>query len=643
MLFIFSLAACKDSDENKTPDVAKFSEFSGDYLGSLMLSGNDALKNINVKVEGIDGVEKLKITLSKFKPETRAEIESVTFEAPAVIEGGKCKFEATNVEFASLKNMTLIGEIANKEIFIDGSYINEAGETVKLSFEGALDKEAEVEEATNFADFSGDYLGNLGFSEDQILKNINLNVVGVNGVKELTLTFSKLTNAADFEPVTVTVPARIEEGKCVFTVKDLAIGTLLNVELEGVIADKVLKLEGTSTVEGETVNLSFEGEIGKELVVEILDFIGTYDGVSYLTVSEITNKFSTTNVVVETTDKVDELSFTINNLKLANTPLTYKFNSVVSVAGMSANIAEQTVEIEGLFNVIVSGVISEDKELTLKFVAKDAQDLDVKFEFGVTKEEVRVVKKIAAWDFSNLIVKHENKGKGLASFIPASIAPFSWDSSDGGVSTLIGMGKASKFGLSDVADEDAILIETLDTKGSNSIFGFPATPKVTSGSLFLGTFTLNTKDPLQSTKFGVIIDQKVTKISGRYKYSSGQTYFECPNPGPKTSNKVIEKPGQKDEGILAAVIYDSTDETILNGNNVYTSDKVVFKQMINVADVSNYTDFNLVLDYDFDESKIYRLALIFSSSKDGDKFSGSPESKLWINDVNIFAEVVSYN
>ena len=156
MLFIFSLAACKDSDENKTPDVAKFSEFSGDYLGSLMLSGNDALKNINVKVEGIDGVEKLKITLSKFKPETRAEIESVTFEAPAVIEGGKCKFEATNVEFASLKNMTLIGEIANKEIFIDGSYINEAGETVKLSFEGALDKEAEVEEATNFADFSGD-------------------------------------------------------------------------------------------------------------------------------------------------------------------------------------------------------------------------------------------------------------------------------------------------------------------------------------------------------------------------------------------------------------------------------------------------------------------------------------------------------
>jgi len=40
----------------------------------------------------------------------------------------------------------------------------------------------------------------------------------------------------------------------------------------------------------------------------------------------------------------------------------------------------------------------------------------------------------------------------------------------------------------------------------------------------------------------------------------------------------------------------------------------------------------------YDATKEYKLAVIFSSSKDGDKFSGAPGSILLIDNLEIIAE-----
>lgn len=620
MLFIFSLAACKDSDENKTPDVAKFSEFSGDYLGSLMLSGNDALKNINVKIEGTDGVEKLKITLSKFKPETRAEIESVTFEAPAVIEGGKCKFEATNVEFASLKNMTLIGEIANKEIFIDGSYINEAGETVKLSFEGALDKEAEVEEATNFADFSGDYLGNLGFSEDQILKNINLNVVGVNGVKELTLTFSKLTNAADFEPVTVTVPARIEEGKCVFTVKDLAIGTLLNVELEGVIADKVLKLEGTSTIEGETVNLSFEGEIGKDANLDFAAIVGNYEGALFVT--EMPIAFSTA-VSIEEGVLEGGLIFQFKDVDFGFGNQDYTMNIPASFDGDACVVNDAPILIEGLENAVLNARITSKEVflISINGVTLEGKKIEVRYKIASIVE-----RSLGAYTF-------DEPFEQISKFImPKTEGLFKWSSSDLGLKSI--SPKRYSVSQEEGFKGQSVAVQTFATKYIASGFIASFAPRVTAGSLFLGNFNLNPTKPLASTKFGVMMESQITKVKGYYKYVPGKDFHVA------SDSPTID---MVDEFSIAAVLYEVEKEAdTLDGYNINTSDKIVAFQKLTGGLQDTFKEFELVLDYvkDFDFSKKYKFAIVISASKDGDKYHGAHESKLWVDELEVFGKVI---
>lgn len=46
----------------------------------------------------------------------------------------------------------------------------------------------------------------------------------------------------------------------------------------------------------------------------------------------------------------------------------------------------------------------------------------------------------------------------------------------------------------------------------------------------------------------------------------------------------------------------------------------------------------ITLDYgdaEFDINQKYRFAIVCSSSKEGDKFWGAPESKLWVDDIEV--------
>ena len=182
----------------------------------------------------------------------------------------------------------------------------------------------------------------------------------------------------------------------------------------------------------------------------------------------------------------------------------------------------------------------------------------------------------------------------------------------------------------------AAMLESVDTQGGN-IFG-QTIPKVTAGSMFLGTFNAFAAmtDPMATTEFGIFYDKKPVKVSGYYKYTPGAEFY----------NAAGElQADQKDACAISAVLYEveSEDET-LNGSTIYTSDKIVAMASFSSGEtVAEYTPFELNLEYvkDYDASKTYKFAVIFSASADGAAYNAAVGSTLYIDDVTIENEAVT--
>lgn len=181
------------------------------------------------------------------------------------------------------------------------------------------------------------------------------------------------------------------------------------------------------------------------------------------------------------------------------------------------------------------------------------------------------------------------------------------------------------------AGEKALLLESVDTKGGD-IFGTPV-PKVTAATAFLGTFDAYGAlggDPMATTSFGVMYDKQPLKVTGFYKYTPGAEFYNA--------NGELQA-GVTDKCSLSAVLYEvSSEDETLNGGNIYTSDKIVAKAVFtNDKAVEAYAPFELNLEYvkDYDSSKLYKFAVIFSASADGASYNAAVGSKLLIDDVTI--------
>lgn len=227
-------------------------------------------------------------------------------------------------------------------------------------------------------------------------------------------------------------------------------------------------------------------------------------------------------------------------------------------------------------------------------------------------------------------------------------APAGWSSSNAGVSLIFD--KAKKYVVTQTDDahsgKSAAKMETVDTKGAAGFLGFPATPKVTTGSLFLGEFRLDIFNPLKSTKFGIPFDKKPKSLKGWYKYTAGKEYYSAEGTVP---NKPVKKPGVADEFAIKAVLY-VTDEyqadlsDCLTGasgkDNIYTSDRVVAIASLEGGNQADWKSFDLKFDYKkvYDPTAKYRFAIICSSSKNGDKYSGAPGSTLIVDDFELIVE-----
>ena len=177
---------------------------------------------------------------------------------------------------------------------------------------------------------------------------------------------------------------------------------------------------------------------------------------------------------------------------------------------------------------------------------------------------------------------------------------------------------------------------SIDTTGSDNMLG-QKVPKVTAGSIFLVTFVATNalKDPMTTTLFGIEYTEKPLLVKGFFKYTPGTEFYN--------SNGVLE-PDTKDECALSAVLYEVEDvkKETLDGNNIYTSDKIVASAVYTNTGTSEYTPFELKLEYkkdkEYDPNKKYKFAVIFSASKDGAAYNAAVGSRLLIDDVTIVNE-----
>ena len=230
--------------------------------------------------------------------------------------------------------------------------------------------------------------------------------------------------------------------------------------------------------------------------------------------------------------------------------------------------------------------------------------------------------------------------------------PIGWSSSNTGAHFLKAFKLTDQYVIMGTEDahsgDSAALIKSIDTKGKDLFLA--KAPKVTTGTLFLGTFITDVSNTLLSTKFGIPYANKPLSLKGWYKYTPGKDYyFVEKEPYKDHCHQAVLDNSKTDQFMISLVIYETAEYDIegwkdcLTGVDIYTSDRIAAIKQISGGEQKEWKSFELKLeDSDwklaYDTNKLYRLAIICSSSKDGDKFWGAPESTLIVDDFELTVE-----
>lgn len=184
----------------------------------------------------------------------------------------------------------------------------------------------------------------------------------------------------------------------------------------------------------------------------------------------------------------------------------------------------------------------------------------------------------------------------------------------------------------------AVKLETRST----GAFGNMVNMRIAAGNLFIGTFdTQNAlKDAMKATCFGLPFSKKPIRFSGYYKFVRGKDFLD-------RSGAVV--PGRLDEPDLYAVLYRNTDENgndvVLHGDDVLTNPNIVaLARVQNPVTSTEWQRFDLPFEYyaSVDMNLLhnfgYSLAVVFTSSIEGNLFRGAVGSTLWVDEVKLTCE-----
>ncbi|MDO4164170.1 MAG: PCMD domain-containing protein [Bacteroides sp.] len=390
----------------------------------------------------------------------------------------------------------------------------------------------------------------------------------------------------------------------------------LNVTVSGTTLTADIDISGTISDGSITVDLDIDAVVGQQEQDVTVTFRGTKLSGSENTEAQITG-FTIDSDVITEAPVIDEEAGTITfKVNADATDLT--LTPVITVSdGATVTPASGVAQDFSNGNTITYTVVSEDYGTTKEYVASvSGTQSIVTYTFDDWEEDA---------DYPTLT----NTDWATCNAAVALIKSFgAW----GGISYTGDYPVTCES--TDVVSGNAISMESVDTQGGN-ILG-TAVPKVTAGTAFLGTFNayaaLTEGDPMATTKFGIVFDKKPISVTGYYKYTPGEVYYDA-------DGNVVT--GQVDQCALSAVLYEvsSSDET-LNGGNIYTSENIVAYSVLNSEGQDEYTPFSLDLEYvqDYDASKSYKLAVIFSASKDGASYNAAAGSKLKVDEVKIISE-----
>jgi hypothetical protein len=277
----------------------------------------------------------------------------------------------------------------------------------------------------------------------------------------------------------------------------------------------------------------------------------------------------------------------------------------------------------------------------------DRQESDTLFFIDVTSESYRYTKRYSVtasyfpavfdfetWETPSKSYLYENpKEASLQWFSSNNGAALAWNSQSKRAEDYP-VRKTSKA----VSGNTAVELKTLE--GPGKITGNLNIPCL-SASLYLGGFNAMTglSNPLKSTKFGIPFDEgKPERLTGYYIYSEGNGEYIGDNVAETISDRCA----------IYAVLFKIDEYTqFLYGDNIDTARNIVAKAELDPADIvqtDSFSRFDIQFEYDtypipflFTELRenLYRLTVVFASSRNGHLYEGRIGSTLIIDNVKL--------
>ena len=252
---------------------------------------------------------------------------------------------------------------------------------------------------------------------------------------------------------------------------------------------------------------------------------------------------------------------------------------------------------------------------------------------------VRTVNDTVAYDFEHFELE-PREGKYYIWHNPREDGTLAndWANGNPGFRLSMGSARAEEYPSAPLAQGRSGYGLQLTTR-STGPFGVLARKRLAAGNFFLGAFDVTNalSDALRATSFGVPFDREPLALTGFYKYQPGPVYQD-------KNGQPIE--GRTDQAAIYAVLYRNHDDQgrslSLHGDDVKTSPQIVaIADMGTVPPTAEWTAFRLdfdyrqAIDYDLLTNRSYSLAIVFSSSNEGDQFEGAVGSQLCIDQVRV--------
>ncbi|MBO5187008.1 MAG: PCMD domain-containing protein [Prevotella sp.] len=255
----------------------------------------------------------------------------------------------------------------------------------------------------------------------------------------------------------------------------------------------------------------------------------------------------------------------------------------------------------------------------------------------------RIIKRtkedIVMFDFENFRLNEGGKYYEWFDINEDGTEAKNWATGNPGFMIAMGSATADNYPTTPVTDGGldgaAVRMETKST----GAWGATAGKRIAAGNLFFGEFDFKyvLTETLKSTRFGLRFDKKPINFSGYYKYTPGEKFQD-------QYGQIIN--GRTDRAAIYSVLYRNHDEAgnplVLHGDNVLSSEQIVaIARIPYVAPTTEWTKFDVDFNYikELDEELLYNygynLAIVFSSSDEGDHFEGAVGSELMIDKVRV--------